>query len=160
MQGDFSIGNEARDTNGNTGAFIGSIDEVRISSIARTPDDFLFSDDTDRDSLPDTWEILHFGNTGQGPTDDSDGDGTNNRAEYLLGLDPADGSSTFRATIQLADGGFTLTWPTTPGLSFRLERSTTLAGTWTDLATVQTGTWTAPNPPPDRAFYRVVLLTH
>jgi hypothetical protein len=159
MQGDFSIGNEARDTNGNTGAFIGSIDEVRISSIARTPDDFLFSDDVDRDSLPDTWEILHFGNTARGPTDDSDGDGTNNRAEYLLGLDPADGSSAFRAMIQPGGTGFTLTWPTASGLSFRLERSTTLVGNWTDVATVQTGTWTDPNPPPDRAFYRVLLLT-
>jgi hypothetical protein len=159
MQGDFSIGNEARDTNGNTGAFIGSIDEVRISSIARTMDDFLFSDDADRDSLPDTWEILHFGNTARGPADDSDGDGTRNRAEFLLDLEPADGSSAFRATIQPAGAGFTLIWPTAPGLSFRVERSTTLVGTWTDLATVQTGIYTDTNPPPDRAFYRVVLLT-
>jgi hypothetical protein len=159
MQGDFSIGNEARDTNGSSEVFIGSIDEVRISSIARTPDDFLFSDDADHDSLPDTWEILHFGNTVQGPEDDFDGDGTSNRAEFLLGLDPADGSSAFRATIQPAGAGFTLTWPTAPGLTFRVERSTTLVGTWTDLATVQTGAYTDPNPPPGRAFYRIRLLT-
>ena len=159
MQGDFSIGNEARSTNGSSGPFIGSIDEVRISSIARTPDDFLFSDDADDDSLPDTWEVLHFGHTVQGPTDDSDGDGNNNRAEFLLDLDPADASSAFRATIQPAAAGFTLTWPTAPGLNFRIERSTTLVGTWTDLATVQTGTWTDANPPPGRAFYRIRLLS-
>lgn len=159
MQGDFSIGNEARDNNGSSLPFIGSVDEVRISSIARTADDFLFSDDSDHDTLPDTWEVLYFGNTAQGPESDHDGDGSNNRAEFLLGLDPANGSSAFRATIQSAGASFTLTWPTASGLTFRVERSTSLDGAWTNLATVQTGTFTDPNPPPDRAFYRVVLLT-
>ncbi|MFM7182969.1 MAG: BNR-4 repeat-containing protein [Verrucomicrobiales bacterium] len=159
MQGDFSIGNEARSTGGSSGAFIGSIDEVRISSIAREPDDFLFSDDTDRDSLPDTWEVLRFGNVAKGPADDYDGDGSNNRVEFLLGLNPVDGSSAFRATIQPSGANFTITWPTAPGLTFRVERSTTLLDPWTDLATLQAGTFTDTNPPPERAFYRVRLLT-
>lgn len=39
---DFAIGNELRDFNGNTEGFVGSIDEVRISDVARTADQFLF----------------------------------------------------------------------------------------------------------------------
>jgi hypothetical protein len=159
MQGDFSIGNDARDANGSSEAFIGSIDEVRISSIARTPDDFVFSDDADHDSLPDTWEFVHFGDTAEGSEDDFDRDGTKNRTEFLLGLDPTNGTSTFRATLQPANASFTLSWPTAPGLIFRVERSTSLLGTWTDLGTVQTGTYTDLAPPSGQAFYRVLLLT-
>ena len=40
---DFALGNEMRDFNGNTEPYIGSIDEVRISDIVRTPDQFLFT---------------------------------------------------------------------------------------------------------------------
>ncbi len=46
---DFSIGNEARDTGGSTENLQGLIDEVRISSIARTPAEMLAIQDT---SLP------------------------------------------------------------------------------------------------------------
>ncbi len=158
MQGDFSIGNEARSTGGSSEVFIGSIDEVRISSIARAPNSFLFAYDTDTDSLPDAWEMLHFGDLAPGPNDDSDGDGTNNRNEFLLNLDPADGSSAFRAIIQPDGTGFTLNWPAAPGLRFRGERSSTLAAPWDDLGIMQTGTFTDSNPPPERAFYRVTLL--
>jgi rhamnogalacturonan endolyase len=120
----------------------------------------LVLDDSDDDGLPDTWEQTHFGtgNLDQGPTGDFDADGTGNRAELLLGLDPANGSSAFRATIQPSGAHFTLTWPTAAGLSFRVERSTTLSGPWSNLATVQTGTYTDNEPPPGRAFYRVILL--
>jgi hypothetical protein len=40
---DFSLGNEMRDFNGNTEPFIGLIDEVRISDIARAPNQFIFT---------------------------------------------------------------------------------------------------------------------
>lgn len=39
---DFALGNELRDFNGNTEGFYGSIDEVRISDIARAADQFIF----------------------------------------------------------------------------------------------------------------------
>jgi Concanavalin A-like lectin/glucanases superfamily len=39
---DFSIGNEGRATGGETEPFIGLIDEVRISSVARSASDFIF----------------------------------------------------------------------------------------------------------------------
>jgi Concanavalin A-like lectin/glucanases superfamily len=40
---DFALGNELRDFNGNTEGFVGSIDEVRISDVARTADQFIFT---------------------------------------------------------------------------------------------------------------------
>jgi autotransporter-associated beta strand protein len=166
QQGDFSIGNEARSNGGSTEFFPGLIDEVRISSIARQPEDFFFKPaDFDEDGLPDAWEQSHFGmgNLTQGPDDDFDNDGTSNLVEYMLGLGPADGSSAFRATASgpPGPGGFTFTWPAAPGLSFRIERSTTLSGTWTDLGPVQamgaTGSFTDENPPAGGAFYRATL---
>jgi hypothetical protein len=41
---DFALGNEMRDFNGNTEPFNGLIDEVRISDVARTSSQFIFSD--------------------------------------------------------------------------------------------------------------------
>jgi len=43
IQGDLSLGNEARSSGGSTEPFRGSIDEVRISSIARADSGFLFA---------------------------------------------------------------------------------------------------------------------
>ncbi len=43
------------------------------------------------DGLPNDWELQYFPDLSQGPTDDYDGDGLNNLAEYNLGLDPSDG---------------------------------------------------------------------
>ena len=40
--GDFALGAEARNTGGNTGQWAGLIDEVRISDIARSPDQMMF----------------------------------------------------------------------------------------------------------------------
>jgi hypothetical protein len=39
---DFALGNEMRDFNGNTEPFVGLIDEVRISDVARAANQFLF----------------------------------------------------------------------------------------------------------------------
>jgi hypothetical protein len=44
--------------------------------------------DTDRDGLPDEWELLYFGNLDQNADGDPDGDGLTNLQEYLAGADP------------------------------------------------------------------------
>ncbi|MBN8457684.1 MAG: BNR-4 repeat-containing protein [Verrucomicrobia bacterium] len=103
---DFAIGNEARNTGGQTEGFGGTIDEVRISGIARAPDQFVFSPipagglpgaDTDSDGLPDYWEEwiaaasetdAITGISGVLPGDDFDGDGLTNQQEYAYGTDP------------------------------------------------------------------------
>ena len=159
---DFAIGNEMRDVGGQTGAFQGLIDQVRISDIARADSGFIFgiSDpDTDDDNLPDVWENENFGNLAQTSEGDFDADGTANRAEFLLGLDPADGSSIFKANVS----GSTVQWQGLAGLAFVVQRSETLAiGSWTDVSTQVgvdgTNSFTDPAPIPVRAFYRVLLV--
>ena len=48
--------------------------------------DSALNEDSDRDGLPDWWEIKYFGNLSQGPYDDYDGDGLSNLEEYQLSL--------------------------------------------------------------------------
>ncbi|MBN2163801.1 MAG: BNR-4 repeat-containing protein [Pontiellaceae bacterium] len=94
------LGNEARSIGGMNEAFSGLIDEARISSIARSPDEFITSfGDNDDDGLPDSWEQLIIdADAGDAiedildvnPEDDFDGDGISNGQEYLLGLDPVE----------------------------------------------------------------------
>jgi hypothetical protein len=144
-----------------TDMFRGSIDEVRISHKVLAPSEFLIpvtGNDTDGDGMDDTWELTNFGGLGQTASGDFDNDGTANLVEYLLGLDPADGTSVFSGTLN----GYTLTWPAAAGLTFTVERSTTL-GVWEDVGTVNatgtTASWTDLSPLSGKAFYRVVLDT-
>jgi hypothetical protein len=108
------------------------------------------------------WQIANFGsvsNPSAAATADPDGDGTSNLAEFRLGLDPNNGSSSFKATGSRAQAGFTLTWPSAAGLDFEVQRSQSLKAAWVPLGTVTgVGTFTDVNPPAGQAFYRVVLL--
>ena len=87
----FGVGQEFRSPSDN---LKGSIDEVRISSIARNADEFLFLSaatiDSDADGLPDSLEIDLFGDLSQGPHDDFDGDGATNQEELSAATDPTD----------------------------------------------------------------------
>ena len=63
--------------------------------------------DTDSDGLADTWENFFFGDLSQGPSDDPDGDGEDNTAEFINGTDPsADESSPISTASYL---GYTAT---------------------------------------------------
>jgi hypothetical protein len=46
--------------------------------------------DFDYDDLPDHWETTYFGDLGEDPYDDYDGDDLTNLDEYYLGSDPTD----------------------------------------------------------------------
>jgi uncharacterized repeat protein (TIGR02543 family) len=59
----------------------------------------IFSQDSDGDSLPDSWELQYFGNLDKGPADDPDGDGLSNLAEYQLGTNPNS-----KETLAASDG--------------------------------------------------------
>lgn len=108
------------------------------------------------------WQIANFGSVSSpnaSPTADPDGDGTSNLAEFRLGLDPRNGSSSFKASGSRGQGGFTLTWPAAAGLDFEVQRSLSPDSPWVPLGTVNgVGTFTDVNPPANKAFYRVVLL--
>ena len=100
------------------------------------------------------------------PQDDFDGDGTDNLTEFRLGLVPTNANSRFFVTStdrNLADG-YTVGWQGKAGLTFRVERSATLAtGSWSVIHTVTPltdgpRTFTDPAPVPvGKAFYRVRL---
>jgi hypothetical protein len=52
--------------------------------------------DSDADGLPDDWENFHFGSLSGGATNDADGDGVNNLAEYRAGTIPVSSASKFK----------------------------------------------------------------
>ena len=96
------IGNEARITGNSSEALLGLIDEVRISSVARADDQFIFKQidlgtDADNDLLPDAWEQLQVPFlatlSGLGGAD-HDLDGASDLAEYQAGSDPDNALST------------------------------------------------------------------
>jgi hypothetical protein len=91
---DFVIGNEGRATGGSSDNFVGRIDEVRISSVARTAAQFFWLDDSDSDGLSDNWETNYFGNLSQTAGADPDTDTFNNLAEYHAGSNPTNALST------------------------------------------------------------------
>ena len=117
--------------------------------------------DFDTDGMNDAWETTYFGGLDQSATADFDGDGTNNLTEFRLGLIPNSGSSRFAVT---RGAGGLIQWTSATGLTFTIQRSTTLLGGWTTLDTIidtngsagATG-FTDPSPPAGHAFYRVTL---
>ena len=87
IEGPLVLGNENRNNAGESLA--GLLDQVRISSVARGPSEFVFTvTDTDADGLPDDWETAHFGNLDQTAGGDFDSDGLTNLQEYTAGSDP------------------------------------------------------------------------
>jgi len=81
--------------------------------------------DSDSDMLPDYWEIQYFGSaTGAVATTDSDGDGSDNLAEYVSGHNPTNAQSVF-AIIDFSipatgDAPHILTWDSVEGRVYNL----------------------------------------
>lgn len=56
--------------------------------------------DSDRDGIPDWWELLHFGDiTGAAADGDADADNLSNLEEYIAGTHPIDAASYFKAQL-------------------------------------------------------------
>jgi hypothetical protein len=117
--------------------------------------------DSDNDGLPDSWENTYFSGLVQGAADDFEQDGTDNLAEFRLGLVPNNGASRFAAT---RGSGGAIQWPSVTGVTFKIECSTTMAeGSWSLLEAAYPGTagstsYTDLSPPVGgRAFYKITL---
>jgi hypothetical protein len=82
----------------------GSVRSAPATLTVQSPADLLDADD---DSLPDTWEVLHFSSTNDPAGDasaDMDDDGYTTFQEYLLGTYPTVASSRFELHVDNADG--------------------------------------------------------
>jgi hypothetical protein len=125
--------------------------------------------DTDKDGLPDAWELLHNLNPND-PTDatlDTDGDGSNNREEYLAGTDPTQAASRLRsAGLELesdqAETRMILRFDAVPNRTYAIEGSEDLKN-WenqgiltADRAAMEVEVPLAPDTP--RRFLRVRAL--
>lgn len=90
--------------------------------------------DANHNGISDEWETTYFGGAGAAHDGsiDTDGDGASDADEFMAGTSPTDNASVLRfepATV-FADGRVQLSWPATPGYSYRVIGSTD-AKTWT-----------------------------
>lgn len=80
--------------------------------------------DTDADGLPDDWENFHFGSLASGATNDMDGDGINNSAEYQAGTIPASGASHFKVlSLQHSDNSAEVHFTFAPSRQYNVRCS-------------------------------------
>ncbi|MCB1095116.1 MAG: VCBS repeat-containing protein [Verrucomicrobiae bacterium] len=80
--------------------------------------------DSDRDGLPDEFELAHFGNLDELGEDDFDGDGVSNVNEWQVGSAPDDSSSFFRVlTVTQNQSGVTVRFSRYREGVLRLETS-------------------------------------
>ncbi len=128
--------------------------------------DLLKMIDTNENGLPDWWETEALGSLEQAATDDPDGDGFNNLAEFLGGTDPRSGASRLGfSSVQRSGTDVILGFSASAERRYKIEWSNTLAPPWTPLGDPVTGTGTtiqitdpgAQEASPQR-FYRLNLL--
>jgi hypothetical protein len=118
--------------------------------------------DSDSDGLADSWELAQFGTLKYDGSDDQDGDGQSDGAEFIAGTAPRDPTSTFRAEeiVLSEDSGSAVRWQSAPGRSYSVERSHDLAA-WevlaSGLAAANAGLneWIDPDPGTQDTFYRI-----
>jgi len=80
--------------------------------------------DSDGDGLPDDWENFYFGSLIKGATDDPDGDGVSNLAEYQAGTIPTTGANRFDVlSIQPELNTLELHFNFAPGRHYSIEWS-------------------------------------
>ncbi|MCW5556719.1 MAG: fibronectin type III domain-containing protein [Verrucomicrobiae bacterium] len=123
-----------------------------------------WGEDDNADGLPDDWQKLYFGADPAlwpAPGADTDGDGADNRTEFLAGTDPTSASSVLKVRLVGTPQGVLLEWDTRPGAVYQIQGSTDLRD-WTNLdaprlAADVTDSIPAGNTPAN-AYYRITLL--
>jgi|GEM_PF-424045 len=86
--------------------------------------------DSDGDGLPDDWENFYFGSLASDATNDADGDGVNNLAEYRAGTIPVAPGNVFKLlSIRHAADSTDVQFTAAPGRQYAVEWTTNLQ-TW------------------------------
>ena len=155
---------------GRTVVFQSFASDLVLGDLNNAKDVFILrlgSGDSDNDGLPDDWEATHFGNLSKNGTEDADGDGLDNRAEYQAGTSPINNASVLRVLTltALSTGETTILWSSFPGKQYRVQYKDYLSQPdWTELPVDPTvnrsqgsatdiGAGTVPH-----RFYRVIVL--
>jgi len=80
--------------------------------------------DADSDGLPDDWEQFYFSALGAGATEDSDGDGESNLAEYQTGTSPTSATNVLRVlALRRGSGADELEFSFAPSRRYQLQWS-------------------------------------
>ncbi len=125
------------------GNFMVAGDFISTESMENTPINlFAFlaaaeGSDSDKDGLPDDWEMANFGNLGEDGAGDADGDGASNLLEWKTGTDPKSAQSRLGLNFAVSTNptSLILTWSVPPGQNWSLERSPTFLPTvWTTIS--------------------------
>jgi len=136
----------------------------RISPVSDAATAQTWGWDDNFDGLPDDWQRQYWGpNPSDWPeaSEDSDGDGASNRAEFLAGTDPIDSESILRIRLVPGPFGLVLEWDAIPGSLYRVEASSDLH-TWKEVV----GPMLAPSstmsvviqPKDQLGYYRVTRI--
>jgi Tol biopolymer transport system component len=96
--------------------------------------------DVDGDGLDDEWEMTYFNTLARDGTEDMDGDGASDAAEYRAGTNPANNVSFLRVLrlTTVAQGEPTqratvLLWSSIPGRSYRVQTKSAVEDAWAEL---------------------------
>jgi hypothetical protein len=118
--------------------------------------------DADGDGLLDADETEYLGT--HSDQSDSDRDGLSDRDEVFAGTDPLNANSVLRAAIvkETANGYLEISWESSHGRWYSLERSVDLAGPWETVGTPIQATGSSStvqvSPSGTKAFFRIRVL--
>lgn len=144
----------------------GAISNVQAGAKVNLGTTYLVPADTNANQVADSWEATYF-KSGMNPNADSDGDGLDNRSEYLCGTDPTNALSVLRfLSVQTGPVTANLSWAVSGGRSYHVLAATSLVngassatnGPWEAAYGQSEMLWSDTNVPLKKTrFYRVRL---